>query len=167
MDNKLSWQSLPGNISKGNHHNLYFLVFQMQKECLSLPAVKATKHYFFNRNGATTYIYMNRCINIFMQREEGGIWKSFYTPSKPPAHPERRTTELCGTWGAPGAQMARTKCMLQSFTGHLQRHSPPYLLFSPFKPNPLPPTLYYHKLLICIYFLNTLHKIQREMYYWI
>lgn len=40
-----------------------------------------------------------------------------------------------------GTQVARTKCMLQSFTGHLQRHSPPYLLFSPFKLNPLPPTL--------------------------
>lgn len=91
----------------GNHHNLYFLVFQMQKECLSLPAVKATKHYFFNRNGAKTYTYMNQCINIFMQREEGGIWKTFYTPSKPPGSPGekdyRALWDLRRSWSTDGS----------------------------------------------------------------
>ena len=47
-------------ILRKNHHNLTFLlVFQMQKECFSLPAIKATMTLFLYTNGAKKkYIYI-------------------------------------------------------------------------------------------------------------
>lgn len=45
----------------------FFLFFQMQKECFSLPAIKATITLFLYTNGAKKYIYMNLYIHIFMQ----------------------------------------------------------------------------------------------------
>lgn len=53
-------KSLPEKILRKNHHNLTFLlVFQMQKECFSLPAIKATMTLFLYTNGAKKkYIYI-------------------------------------------------------------------------------------------------------------
>lgn len=49
------------------------LVFQMQKECFSLPAIKATITLFLYTNGKKKYMYMNLYTNIFMQMWSGWI----------------------------------------------------------------------------------------------
>lgn len=65
---ELLLQSLPQNILKKNHHNLTFLlVFQMQKDCFSLPAFKATMTIFLYSNGAKKYVYISLYIIISMQ----------------------------------------------------------------------------------------------------
>lgn len=59
----------------GTHHNPFplSLVFQMQKECFSLPAIKATITLFLYTNGKKKYMYMNLYTNIFMQMWSGWI----------------------------------------------------------------------------------------------
>lgn len=50
-----------------HHYPALSLVFQMQKECFSLPANKATITLFFYTNGKKKYIYKNLYINVVMQ----------------------------------------------------------------------------------------------------
>lgn len=99
MDDNLSWQSPLGKIFKETTIIFIFLSSKCKKNA---SVFQLSKPLFFYTNKAKTYTYMNLCIDIFMQREVGSIWNTCYTPSKPPDHPARRTTELCGTWGSPG-----------------------------------------------------------------
>lgn len=180
MKDKLS---LPGKFFQGNCYNvLSFFSISLsskRKNIASVFQLSKPQNTIFYTNGAKIYTYIKLYINIFLQ---SCIWNNCCTPSQNP-----RTTQREGLRSSAGLEtpwehswLQLKACMLPSFTGHLQWHTPPYLLFNPFQlnlslyPPPAPSDAVFPPnfcLCICnmifIYFYNTLHKSQKEMHYWI
>lgn len=114
----------------------FFVVFQMQKECFSLPAIKATITLFLYSNGAKK-IYLYESIYKYIHANgvglQGGITQLLYAIHTHGSLGEKNCEGLqravgLAVWHSSievkdHRQAGLQACMRQSFTGHLQQNS--------------------------------------------
>lgn len=161
----------------------FLVVFQMQKECFSLPAIKATITLFLYTKGAkniSIWIY----IKIYSCKwGRSARWNNTATKRHPlPWISWRktlyRTTESCGTCSltvlgrGKGLQTGGTTSMhapIIYWTPSTKQSLPQYLLFNSVTPpqhsiipKPMSLHLQYDEL-ICIYFYNNLQKVKGDV----
>lgn len=165
----------------------------MQKECFSLPAIKATMTLFLYSKWGKKYIYISLYINIYTQMWlgcsnspccwQGGTtqhWNTIQTHGSLGGRSYREPWEFGDSdlW----AEMEDHRwawlqaCMRQSFTGHLQRNnpSPIFTLWHPLTPWPSPSsTLLLSQTLLSAFaiwsvFISIItYPKSKETYYWI
>lgn len=140
---------------------LYFSSSKMQKECSSLPAIKATMTLFLYSNGAKKiYLYISlyeyihaKVVGVRLLHLLLAIWNNTTTVRHPKLitrNPkvtwrEEPTAESCGTcgfWNSRGrgenhTQAGLQACMRRSFTGHLQKKQSLPNIYSRSPPEPL------------------------------
>lgn len=114
----------------------FFVVFQMQKECFSLPAIKATITLFLYTNGAKK-IYLYESIYKYIHANgvgvQGEITQLLYVIHTHGSLGEKNCEGLqravgLAVWHSSievkdHRQAGLQACMRQSFTGHLQQNS--------------------------------------------
>lgn len=174
------------DLKKNGHFLIFFPVFQMQKECFSLPVIKATIRLFLYFTGAKN-IYLYMPLYQYIHANVAGRQKRLMLPAKWKNSTLCRPT--CGSfWGKKEIKRDTTDplgtcrvelcredlrwdrlpaCMRQSFTGHLQWNCgyPIFILQPPNLP-PLPTFLTVPKLsafAIWSVFIYNLHKVKRSV----